>query len=456
LTVHTLSRWVDRLLGGKKVIECPHMELLGRDHEPPVFTGPGHITINPDTRMRFVMHATPRDSSDAFKKIIQAQQHPYDYRHQFRVNTVGYDGTEWSGGWTSVTLGEVTDNVWRLSGPIRSLHTGAEGFGVAEDSSVELVYDRELRLPIPMNMVGTVVRDGKQVLESRSAGSKIVKVLDVEIEFFRDAEREHLWAVARTSPNFPHPHLENWVSEPLNMLLGEIVTPRLVARNFGGGRAFITLHEASGRPADSLVATILREDPLGSGDGLWSLYKDILTLVATARDADGGRNFEAHPLTRFYWEIIQATKGSNWVLCMTLASVVEGLTKLTYPMAPQEANWPEADVRSLRETIESWKGNDDLRSSVLNYFSRRTTKGLAGVLRSLAREGVISKPQTKAWETLRNSSMHGEMVVPWSDQEQDAQINHLVELTHRMAKLYIESELGKVASTPPRSDMPNA
>ena len=95
------------------------------------------------------------------------------------------------------------------------------------------------------------------------------------------------------------------------------------------------------------------------------------------------------------------------------------------------------------------------RGSVLNYFSRRTTKGLAGVLRSLTREGVISKPQTKAWETLRNSSMHGEMVVPWSDQEQDAQINHLVELTHRMAKLYIESELGKAASIPPLSEMPN-
>lgn len=92
----------------------------------------------------------------------------------------------------------------------------------------------------------------------------------------------------------------------------------------------------------------------------------------------------------------------------------------------------------------------------MNYFDRRTTKGLAGVLRSLAREGVISKPQNKAWETLRNSSMHGEMVVPWSDQEQDAQINHLVELTHRMAKLYIENELRKVASTSPRSDMPNA
>lgn len=417
------------------------MELLGRDHEPPVFTGPGHITINPDTRMHFVMHATPRNSSEAFKKIVQAQQNPYDILHQFRVNAVGYDGTEWSGGWTSVTLGDATANVWRLSGPIGKLHTDAEGFGVAEDSSVELIYDRALRLPIPMNMVKTVVRDGEQVLLSRSAGRAVVDALDAEIEFFRDAEREHIWAVARTSPTFPHPYLENWISEPLNLLLGEIVAPRLVARNFGGGRAFISLREVSGRPADSLTASILREDPLGAGDAFWALYRDILTLVAIARDADGGKNFEAHPLTRFYWEIIQATRGSNWVLSMTLASVVEGLIKRTYPTGVQEASCPEEDVRSLRKVIGSWKGDEGLRSSVINYLDRRNTKGLTGVLRSLAREGVITTPQAKAWEALRNSSMHGEMVVPWSDQEQDAQINHLIELAHRVAKLYLEHQL---------------
>lgn len=445
VTVHTLSRWMDRLLGGSRVIECPHMKLLGRDHEPPVFTGPGHIRIGADTRMQFVMHGTPRDGPDAFKRVVEAQRNPYDANHQFRVEAVGYDGTEWSGGWTSVAPGEASGDVWRLSGPIHSLHTDARGFGVAEHSGVELVYDRSLRLPISMNMVKTVTRDGKEVLLSRSAGSKVVGVLDAEIEFFRDAEREHVWAVARTSPSFPHPYLENWISEPLNLLLGEIVSPRLVARNFGDGRAFIALREATGHPADSLVASILREDPLGAGERFWSLYQDILVMIATARDANGDRNFEAHPLTRYYWEIVQATRGSNWVLCMTLASVVEGLVKMTSPTASQEANWPENDIRSLRNAIGSWKGNDGLRDSVLNYFDRRTTKGLVGVLRSLAREDVISKPQVEAWASLRNSSMHGEMVVPWSDQEQDAQINHLIELTHSVAKLYIGHELGKAA-----------
>src|SRR5690606_22044766 len=122
--------------------------------------------------------------------------------------------------------------------------------------------------------------------------------------------------------NFPHPHLENWLSEPLNLLLGEIVSPSLHARNFGDGRAFIRFSPSSWGPATTLTANILREDPLGADERFWNLYRDILTVVATAQDSKGHRNFEAHPLTRYYWEIVQARRGSNWVLCMTLASTV--------------------------------------------------------------------------------------------------------------------------------------
>jgi len=235
------------------------MEILGRDHEPPVFTGPGHIKIGADTKISFFMHGTPRDGSDAFRKIVQAQKNPYEILQQFRVNAVGYDGTEWSGGWTKLILGEVQGNGWSLSGPIHRLHTDAEGFGVSDKSSVELVYDRPLRLPIPMNMVKTVFRDGKEVLSSRSSGTKTVSVIDTIIEFYCSADRERVWVVADTSRTFPHPHLENWISEPLNLLLGEVVYPRLRARNFGNGKAFISLGSSSGAPANSLTANILRQ-----------------------------------------------------------------------------------------------------------------------------------------------------------------------------------------------------
>lgn len=448
MTVHTLSRWADRLLNGATTIECPRIELLGRDHEPPVFTGPGHIKINSDTRMHFVMHGTSRDGSDAFRKIVQAQKNPYNILHQFRMNAIGYDGTEWSGGWTTLSLGEETGNVWRLSGPISRLHTGANGRGVAEKSSVELVYDRHLRLPMPMNMVKTVHRGDKQVFWSRSFGTKTINVLDTEIEFFRSAEHEHFWAVADTSPTFSHPYLENWISEPLNLLLGEVVAPRLMARNFGDGRASISLCPTSGYLADSVVASILREDSRGTGERFWSLYRDILTLVATAKDSNGDRNFEAHPLTHYYWEIIQATKGSSWVLCMTLASAVEGITKLMFSNDERRSDWPEADVESLKMVVKAWKGNGDLRSAALNYLGGFKTKGVAKMLKSLINDEILTKEQVNAWQKLRNSSMHGEMIMPWSDEEHDAQIGNLIELAHRLSEAYIKREIGKSAHEP--------
>lgn len=179
------------------------MEILGRDHEPPVFTGPGHIKVGSDKRIHFVMHGTPRDGSDAFKRIVQAQKHPHDILHQFRINAIGYDGTEWSGGWTTLTFGEEAANIWRLSGPIHSLHTGASGSGVAEKSGVELVFDRPLRLPMPMNMIKTVLRDDKQVLWSRSSGTKTIHVLDAEIEFFLSPEHEHVMGCGEHHAKLP-------------------------------------------------------------------------------------------------------------------------------------------------------------------------------------------------------------------------------------------------------------
>lgn len=453
MTVRTLSRWVDRLLSGPTTIECPHMEILGHDHEPPVFTGPGQIVVGKDTHMRFVMHGTPRDGSDAFRKLVQAQNNPYDHQHQFRMKAVGYDGTEWSGGWTSLRNDGESGNVWRLSGPIHSLHVGANGFGVAEKAGVELVYDRALRLPIPMNMVKSVQRGDKQVLWSRSAGSKAVEVLDASIEFFQSAEGEYTWAVAEVTECFPHPHLENWLSEPLSLLLGEVITPRLQARNFGGGKALIVLHPTSGYVARSLAGSILRQDPYAAGERFWSLYRDILTLVATARGTNGHRNFEAHPLTHYYWEIIQATKGTNWVLCMTLASTVEGIVKRMLSEEERKSEWAESELNDLKDVIKAWGGDEKLRGNVLNYLNGFKTKGIARTLREVSDEGAISKDQVDAWIRLRNSSMHGEMVMPWSDEEQDARIESLIGLTHRLSEVYIERELAKFAAAKTGADL---
>ncbi|MCC4594577.1 hypothetical protein LL969_02950 [Xanthomonas campestris pv. phormiicola] len=292
-------------------------------------------------------------------------------------------------------------------------------------------------------MVKTVLRGDKQVLWSRSSGTRTINVLDAEIEFFLSPEHQHVWAVANTTPDFPHPHLENWLSEPLNLLPGEIVSPSLYARNFGDGRAFIRFSPSSWEPATTLTASILREDPLGAGERFWNLYRDILTIVAAARDADGHPNFEAHPLTRYYWEIVQASRGSNWVVCMTLASTVEGIAKMMFSEAEWKADWAATDVDSLKQVVKDWKGDSNLRNRVLDYLNGFKKKGIAKTLKSLVQQGIVTSDQIDAWSRIRNSSMHGDMVLPWSDQDQQGRIINLIELTHRLSEAYIKRELGK-------------
>jgi hypothetical protein len=442
--VRTLSRWVDRLLGGRVVIECPRMEIIGRDHDPPVFNGPGHIIVEANTRMHFVMHGTPRDGQDAWKKYLAAKNNPGDVWHQFRMNATGYDGVEWSGGWTTLWSEAMTANVWRLSGPIHALHTDVQGHGVAEASGVELVYGRNLRLPLPMNMVKSVQRGDKEILWSRSAGTRTLEILGAQIEFFQCAEREHVWVVANTSEVLSHPYLENWLSEPLNLLLGEVVTPRLKCRNFGNGKAIISLRQDSGVSADTLAACILREDPFVANERFWSMYANILNVVAHAKDANGHPNFEAHPITHYYWEIIQASKGTNWVLCMALASTIEGLAKRMFSEAERRSDWSDTDVESLKNAIKAWEGNNDLRSVVLNSAAFQKTKGIAKSLKSLVGDHGIAEEHFDAWQSLRNSSMHGEMVMPWAGEEKEGRIHKLIELMHKLSEAYICRELEKL------------
>lgn len=444
MTVRTLSRWVDRLLDGRVVIECPHMEILGRDHEPPVFTGPGHIVVEVDTRMHFVMHGTPRDGHDAWKKYLAAQRNPYDVHQQFRLNAVAYNGQEWSCGWTVLSAGMDGGGVWRLSGGINSLHTSAEGFGVSEKAGAELVFDQKLRIPMPMNMTRTVVRDGKQVSLAHCQGSKKVQVLDANIEFFHQPDSEHLWVAAETSSCLPHPHLENWISEPLSMLLGQFAFPRLVARNFGGERAKISLHSVLKEPMDNASASILCSDPSVSDERFWAMYQNMLALVALSKDEYGHPNFEAHPLTQYYWEVIRASKGTNWVLCMTLASTIEGIAKRMFSEAERKSEWSDTDVESLKSAIKAWKGNSDLRQIVLNSLAFQKTKSVAKSLKSLVSGGCITREHLDAWQSLRNSSMHGEMVMPWGNEEQEARIHSLIELIHRLSEAYIYRELEKL------------
>ena len=316
---YTLDHWESSLTKIPNTIECAKMTILsGRDdHSPPVFTGSGRIEIKSSTEIDFTMHAASNDSADAFRLIKKAQENPYETLEQFLLYAVDYQGIEWNCGWTFPQLKGFPKIGWPLTGRLNSLTTRIKGSWVSEKSGVEIVFHPKIHLPMEKRMVTITSIDDTEVGRKYGGGQQSIQVLDSEIIFSYRPFSDSLWVMAETSDKLQHPCLENWIGEPLLILLGQFTYPRLVARNFGDGTALVWLRPSPQQSSNRSIASLLNESPLSAGKKFWHLYSKLLTLIAEAKDENGNPNFEAHPLTRFFEEIIQATNGSKWVLCMT-------------------------------------------------------------------------------------------------------------------------------------------
>jgi len=444
--MRTLDYWEGRLTTVPSTIECVEMRLLsGHDHEPPIFVGPGHIDIRSSTEIDFTMFATPANGGDAAHRLAHARDNPYEVFNQFRLFVTDYQGTEWVCGWTQPELKGMAQMGWPLTGRLDSLVTHASGHWVSKESGVELIFRPKLWLPMDKTMVTITTVDGTEVQQRHSAGKQTVHVLDSEITFFYTPSDESLWVTAKTSGKLQHPYAENWLSEPLRVLLGQLVFPRLIARNFGDGTAQVWLHPSPGRFRGSGIASILGKHPLQAHEEFWSLYVGLLTLIAEARDGEGHPNFQAHPITRFYEEVIQATQGSRWVLCMTLASVGEGIAKMLMRPSEQRSDFAEKDIESLKATVEGWEGDKRLRDRILAEIGRASERSVGRFLWDLVRRGVLTKNNGNAWSSVRHAVMHGNLVSPWSTEQEDKRLLDLADLVHRLTRELINQAKEKGA-----------
>lgn len=433
--VLTLSPW-KHLLRVPSIIECPSMQIVGADHEEAIFAGSGQLLVRSRSEMAFVMHAMPGNGGEAFRRLSLAEDNPHDIHFQLGVRATQYDGTEWNAGWSAISLGESLGNVWRLSGPVHGLMADVSGSQVSPKSSIEVIYDAKLRMPLPLNMSTSIQRAGKEVLRRVQGGSKTVDVVGTQIDFFVDPEVDATWAVAATSENFLHPYAENWVSEPLCLLLGQLVFPRLVARNHGD-RSVIWLRPAPAMPPDTLAASILQEDPVVA-EGFWRAYQRILTMIVRARDTTAEPTLEPHPLTRYYHEIIQATSGSAWVWCLSLSSAIEGITRLLATGVEKESTYAPEVIEGLKDYVKAWDGDRGLRERIVSSVDYAKSKGTSQVMRRLEAEGAIRDDHVQAWQAVRHNVAHGNLVSPWPDQVLEQRMRLLVEMMHRLSMKYVE------------------
>lgn len=434
----TLTQFVEQFIPCPAAIECPQMKIVSGGALPHLcFEGSGEIRMPTNNRFEYVMHARRGDFPHVGELIKRARTYPNDARAQFKLLATDYQGNEWNCGYIQLNLGERVSGIARIAGEVSSLLCTTGDWRTSSSSSVEVVYDRKLRLPLPMNMTTRVHLDGEEVLMSHRSGKVDVDVLGTKIRIFNDTDKDVVWGIAETSDAFSHPFAENWISEPLGMLLGELVFPRLVARNFGDGRASVWVRRSPGRCADTLFACMLGKDPLSAHENFWQLYRDLLVLVATSRNEKGEIQFEANPLSRYYQEIVLSSAATDWVICMTLSSAVEGILKLIHPSEQRRAEWSDDSLQGIRDHIAAWPGDAGIKGRMLESVGLLSRKGTSSLLAGLAGEGGFSRDHVAAWKSVRNQVMHGNLVSPWPSDQLEAKLKLLIELTHKLARTYV-------------------
>lgn len=432
----TLEHWKSRFTETPFTIECSEMRLLtGRDHEPPVFVGPGHIDIRNSTEADFKLFASPPLGSAAIERVFRAHSNPYEMLDQFRLLATDFEGTEWACGWIVPRMEGLTKNGGLLTGKINSLLTHVTAEWVSSESSVELLFQPAFHLPMESSMLTVHSIGDEEVERSWQPGKHTLVLLGSTIEFFKEPTGDALWVTANSSADLPHPFLENWLSEPFRILLGQLIYPRLVARNLGDGSAQVWVRRSPRPIRNASIGALLASELAPTSRRFWELYAALLIMIANARDEQGTRNFEKNRVTRFYEEIIQASQGSRWVLCMTLASTAEGLAKLLMKPEDHASEYKQAEIEGVKEAIQAWKGNKDLKARVLDEVSHVGKKSISKFMRKLEKLGALESRHGDAWDSVRNKVMHGNLVAPWSSKEEDEQIIALGELVHALTRI---------------------
>lgn len=430
----TLTSFEWLLQPTEHVIQCPRMFLDGwHDHQPPIFEGSGRFTLRNSTEIHFEFDAKARTQTEGMRALRHCAEEPDDRTSAMRLRGVDYNGTEWNAGWVRPHLGEIQGDYLQLFGESGVLCTHVQQ--KEPKSGVELAYSPTPEVPFT-EVIRTTAHLGETQLGWRTSGGKHrMEILGSVIEVMTQPWSSELWICAGTSEYLHHPYLENWLSEPLRALRGQLIYPRLVARNFEDGRAAVWV-----RPAPSLQTTLggcasqLRNR---SPVEFWSFYELYLMYVARHRNADGHPEFEANDLTRLHDEVIQARMaGSHWVIALCVASAVEGLVKLDPGFASTPPDFTTEELASAQKAISEFE-NDALRDRLKNSVALLGHASVAKYLSQVKRDGRISKSQLDAWKKVRNQVAHGNLFEPWGTREEHERLVDLIQLFYRLTSIRI-------------------
>jgi hypothetical protein len=434
----TLDRWREFLTTPKTLI-LPHMELIGFDPEPPIVVGSGEIQMSSPHEFTFNLSGAPSNIPYALSEINRQRENIYDANARFRLIGTDDKGINWMGGWTFPRI-DMRQKRWILAGELQALSVVDRSDTVSREAGAELIFYLRTGDPMAIHLSRYVRSDRPSDILSREYE---FEALGSKIRFVYEPTSTLLISASQSADLSP-PFAENWLGEPLRVLFGQPIYPRLVARNFGDGRAAVSI-----RPSPPLVPSArwlalwrMHDELSKDNAAFWSSYVGLLALIARERDEGGNSNFEAHKITRLYDECIEASRVTRWVWALTIASSIEALAKLLDKkhkptrrnVAP--ASDREVAIMELVSHIDALAGDNALKKIATKALRRllNPPKGMRRMLRDLSNSGVVTVEQWAAWEEIRNEVMHGGLVSHYSTKEEDAKLLLLGEMLHGLTR----------------------
>ena len=400
----------------------PHMELLGRDHEPPIVVGEGELRIVSEREFAYEIRGIAPDLGHTLRAMKRLHEDRYNGLNRFRVAMRDADGQDWSGGWTIPEL-ETGTEAWRFWGECDSLGIELDVPPQEGRSEARFLIPRDYAASLILGRFLPPTRDGLALR------SRVVEVLGVPVTFTFDYDQDILTLSVPFQAPFLPPNAENWLGEPLRILFGQLVYPRLFGRHFPEGRSRLTLRPSPDWTLDSAwLALWIEEDRLTNSTGFFELYAGLLALVAQ------GGGFENHTVTEYYDQAIQAARGSRWVIAMTLASSIEGLLRLLVPRGTLRPDADQDALEDLRRHLGTWTGPARLKDAAKSRVAGLDELSVQRALRDLVTVRVGRREQVDAWVRVRNKVMHGELVSAYSTAEDDQVLANLADLMRALTR----------------------
>lgn len=425
-----IDRWLDLLEPENAKLKLTNVEIISYDNDPVVFRGEAILDLG-DTRQKYRFEGKPDDLDYARRQIMRVNRARYDSRQLFRIVGADAKGRGWNLGYTRPSGYDEQGDLWIIHGEFEGL-IGGETKGAPPIHGAEVMFSLPPELSMGRLMTARQTSEG-DLIELKHA----LSVGETNIRFRYQPATNRLFIAANGTSAVGHPYLAETLGAPLRILFGQLLYPRLVAKTFTAAYSQVHLRRAHRfNPEAGFAALWEFWNPSPDKEAFWKLYAQLFTVVT--RENLASTFLEGHAITRLYEEVIQSAYGTRWVWALTLASACEGLAKRLQHIVPPIGDELELEITALKAAIKNSSAGNHLKGVAIGALARLSEATARKVMRELIKQGLVAQGDVAAWDELRNQVTHGELVLPWSNEEEDGKILALASLLHALTRVVVQ------------------